>query len=217
MAKISFDFIALGEALIDFISRDEVATLGAADYYQRFAGGEPANLARNMSLFGNRVAIGTCVGDDSFGHYIKAQLDKSGIDTSFVQTTLEANTTLVPITRTAGGTPDFMVCRGADAYLKPAQGLMDAAANCRLVHTSAFAISRDPARSTILEALKIARGNNALVSFDPNYHPAIQSDIPEFTSFLKRIYKYVDITKPSLDDCARIFSSELEPSEYAQL
>ncbi|MEA3350207.1 MAG: carbohydrate kinase family protein, partial [Chloroflexota bacterium] len=42
-------------------------------------------------------------------------------------------------------------------------------------------------------------------------------DIPEFTSFLKRIYKYVDITKPSLDDCARIFSSELEPSEYAQL
>jgi fructokinase len=214
--KEAFDFIALGESLIDFISCKEVASLAEAECYQRFVGGESSNLARNMALLGNQVALGICVGDDHLGEYIRARLSSTGVSPKFIQTTLEAPTTLVLVTKTPGGTPDFMIYRGADAYLRPTDSLLEAAGSCRLIHTSAFALSRNPARGTILQALDIAHKNKALISFDPNYHPAIWPDIANFTSLLERAYQYIDITKPSLDDCMRIFSPGLDPLEYTQ-
>jgi len=93
---------------------------------------------------------------------------------------------------------------------------MNAVSNARIIHTSAFALSREPARSTIIQALKIARTNKSWISLDPNYHPAIWPDTPDFISILEGVFQYVDITKPSLDDCERIFSPGLEPIEYAQ-
>ncbi len=213
---MTFDFFSLGEALIDLISCEEAETLGEVEFYQRFAGGEPANLARNMALLGNQVAMGTCLGEDGFGQYLREQLARMQINTDYVQIASGAPSTLALITRTAGGTPDFVICRGADARLQPRPALLDAVAHCRLVHTSAFAVSRDPARSTILQALKVAQDNQALVSFDPNYHPSIWPDVQDFTHLLERIYQNVDITKPSLDDCERIFSSGLEPWGYVQ-
>ncbi len=210
-----YDLIALGETLIDFISSEEVDSLAQADSYHRFVGGQPTNLTRNMALLGNHVALGACVGDDYFGQYIIEQLDQLNIDVRYIQKTAKAPTTIVSVTRARGGTPKFMIFRGADAYIQRTSPLMDAVARTRGVHTSAFALSREPARSTILQALKIARANQSWVSLDPNYHPAIWSDIPDFLSLLEEAYQYVDITKPSLDDCERIFSPGLDPIEYA--
>jgi fructokinase len=213
---MTFDFFSLGEALIDLISSQAAESLGDADSFQRFAGGEPANLARNMALLGNRVAMGTCLGEDGFGHYIQEQLHRMKINTDYVQLTPDAPTTLALITRTAGGTPDFIICRGADAHLQPHPAMLEAVADCRLIHTSAFAISRNPARETILQAFEIAHDNGALISFDPNYHPSVWPDVQDFNALLEKVYRNVDITKPSLDDCERIFSSGLNPRAYAQ-
>lgn len=212
----TYDFIALGEALIDLISCNEVDALSEADCYQRFIGGQPTNLARNMALLGHQTALAACVGDDSFGYYIKENLEQANVDIRFLQTTLEAPTTIVPVTRTRGGTPGFMIYRGADTFTKPTSGLMDAVRQTRIVHTSAFALSRDPSRSTFMEVLQTAHENNVRISLDPNYHPAIWPDMPNYTSFLERAYQYVDFTKPSLDDCERIFSPGLGPADYAK-
>ena len=212
----AYDFIALGETLIDFISSEEVNSLAQADSYHRFVGGQPTNLARNMALLGNRAALGACVGDDYFGQYIIDQLSQLNIDTQFIQKSIVSPTTIVPVTRTRGGTPKFIIFRGADAHIQTISPLMDAVANSRIIHTSAFALSREPARNTILQALKIAHANKSWVSLDPNYHPAIWPDMPDFTSFLEKSFQYVDITKPSLDDCERIFSPGLKPTQYAQ-
>ena len=103
----SYDFIALGESLIDFISIEEVKSLAEADCFQRFMGGQPTNLTRNMALLGNHVALGACVGDDYFGEYILNQLNLLNIDTKLVQISHQAPTTIVHITRTSGGTPQF--------------------------------------------------------------------------------------------------------------
>jgi fructokinase len=52
---------------------------------------------------------------------------------------------------------------------------------------------------------------------DPNYHPGIFSDLPEYLLFLKEIFQLISVTKPSLDDCIRIFGSGLKPVEYLEL
>ena len=210
----AFDFIAIGEILSDLISCTELESLKDANTYQRFVGGQPTNLSRNMALLGNNTALAACVGSDTIGEHIIEQLRLTSVDTRYLQTIHEAPTTIVLVAKTRRGTPDFVIYRGADAHIQGTRALLETVAKSRILHTSAFAISREPARTTIFNALRIAQENNTLISFDPNFHPTIWPDTLEFLSILEQIYKFVDYTKPSLDDCERIFSPGLTPAEY---
>lgn len=214
-ASPTFDFLALGESVVDFISIDRVAHLEEAAHFERFVGGQAANLAMNMARLGNRAAIGTCVGADGFGMLLRQQIAAAGVSTDYIQITTEAPTTLIPVTRTTNGTPKFIVYRGADVQLALTDALLAVASQSKIVHTSAFALSREPARSTILRTMQIARENGHQVSLDPNYHPCVWPDSSNFMRMLQDAYQFVNITKPSLDDCARLFGSGLAPDEYA--
>lgn len=214
--NLTYDLFALGEALVDLISVQEVETIKEATTFKRYKGGQPTNLAANMALFGKRTAVAACIGDDGFGHFLYDQLGAYNVATKFIQFTPQASTSIALITRHAG-TADFVISRGADAYLKSTSSIEKTAASSRIVHTSAFGLSRDPARSTILDALKIAHEAGGIVSLDPNYHPKIWPDVQEFLSFLKMAYQYVTITKPSIDDCVRLFGPEVkDPVDYAR-
>ena len=214
--SLNYDFLALGEAVVDIISSDLVSCLSEASQFDRFVGGQVTNLAMNMARLGNRAALGTCVGDDGFGKLIQEQVYEAGVNSTHIQMTTEAPTTLISITQTSSGTPDFIVYRGADDQLMAVQDLLQAAAQSKILHTSAFGLSRDPARTTIIQAMQIARENGNRVSIDPNYHPKIWPDVPRFLDILQEVFQFVNITKPSLDDCARIFGSGLEPIDYAK-
>lgn len=212
----TYDFLALGEILVDFISKDVAASIAEAENYSRYVGGQAANLAMNMSRLNNRTAVGACVGYDGLGQFARQQIEQAGINPVFLQTTREAPTTTVTVTRQTQ-TPDFIIHRGADAYLRPTNELSAAVGSSEIVHTSAFALSREPARTTILSALKIAKDSGGIVSLDPNYHPDIWPDQPNFKDILIEVFQSVDITKPSLEDCARLFGPRNTPSEYAQI
>lgn len=214
MTSQAYEFLSLGEALVDLISKDVVGSLGEARNFQRFAGGQVTNLAINMARLGRRAAIAACVGDDGLGQFLQQQINQAGVLTDLIQVADEFPTTVVIVTRQTQ-TPDFIVHRGADSQLRPSPTLSAALAASRIVHTSAFALSRQPARSTILEGLKTAHQMGNLVSLDPNYHPRLGTDTKDFLRILKDVYAFVDVTKPSLDDCARIFGPDLTPAEYA--
>lgn len=211
-----FDFLALGEAVVDLISSEAVASLGAATHFERFTGGQVTNLAMNMARLGNRVALAACVGDDSFGQLLRERVAAANVATGCLQVSAEAPTTLIPVTRTPRGTPDFLVYRGADAHLQATELLLAAAAQSRMVHTSAFALSRDPARSTVLAAMRAARASGQQVSLDPNYHPRIWPDVADFAAVLAEAYREVSVTKPSLDDCERLFGAGRPVAAYAE-
>ena len=215
VTDLKLDLFALGEALVDLISNTVADSLEEADAFGRYLGGQPTNLAVNMALLTRRAAIAACIGNDGFGHFIFDQIEASKVITDHIQFTDEAPTSVAIITRQAQ-TADFLISRGADAHLRSTSSIEQAAAKSRIVHTSAFGLSREPARSTILGALKIAREAGNIVSLDPNYHPKNWPDRPDFLSILKTAYQYVSITKPSMDDCVRLFGPEKEPIDYAR-
>jgi sugar/nucleoside kinase (ribokinase family) len=208
-----YDFFAIGEALVDFISENMVDTLAEARQFDIFVGGQTTNLAIAISLLGKRSAIAACVGEDGLGRLIRERLDSAGVATDYLQQTTSAPTTLSIIARHTG-TPDFIIHRGADTYLGdiPEE---DVLGKSRIVHTSAFALARQPARSTILRTLSAAHNNGSLVTLDPNYHPDTWPDSPDFIVELKSAFQYVNVTKPSLDDCIRLFGAGHSPQEYA--
>ncbi|MCB2179964.1 sugar kinase [bacterium] len=212
----TYDFLSLGEILVDFISNDVVPSLSDAHDFTRFVGGQATNLAINMSRLGNRVALSACVGYDGLGQFAKEEVIKAGINPALLQISRESPTTIAIITRQTQ-TPDFIIHRGADAFLRSAPEMLDAVTKTKIIHTSAFALCREPARTTIISALKTAKEQNITISLDPNYHPNIWPDTPDFVEKLKEVFKIVDITKPSLEDCQRLFGPRNTPSEYAEI
>jgi len=209
-------FLLLGEAVVDLISTGIVTTLEDASSFQKFAGGEVSNLAMNLSRLGFPAALGACVGQDNFGIFLRKELTEAGVNLTYLQSTSEEPTTIIPVTRQTE-TPDFAVYRGADKCLSLTDSLISAVADSRAVHTSAFALSQDPCRSTIYHLLKAAHKAGLLISLDPNYHPGIWPDLPDYLLFLKEIFQLITVTKPSLDDCNRIFGPGLKPVEYLEL
>ena len=213
--NLTFDLFALGEALVDLISTKVSVSLSEAGTYDRFMGGQPTNLAMNMALLGRRAAVAACVGEDGFGRFIQEQIRHGNVNSDHLQSTAEASTSMAIITRQTQ-TADFLIARGADAYLLTTPGIEAAAANSRIVHASAFGLSRDPARTTILNVLEIAHQADSLVSLDPNFHPKIWPDTSDFTTILAEAYQYVTLSKPSLDDCYRLFGHGQDPAAYAR-
>ncbi len=212
----TYDFLALGEILVDFISNDVAPSLADAHDFTRFVGGQVTNLAINMSRLGNRVALTACVGYDGLGQFAKDEVIKAGINPALLQISRESPTTVAIITRQTQ-TPDFIIHRGADAYLRSAPEILDAVTKSKIIHTSAFALSREPARTAIISALKSAKEHQITISLDPNYHPNTWPDTPDFVEQLKEVFQIVDITKPSLEDCSRLFGPRNTPSEYAEI
>lgn len=212
--KIS-PFFLLGEIVVDLISTEVVDSLGEAKHFEQFAGGEVSNLATNISRLGYEAALGACIGSDGFGKFLQDHLIRAGVNLEYLQVSNLAPTTLIPVTRHSG-TPDFIVYRGADQYLALTDDLLAAAEECKFIHTSAFALSRDPCRNTILAVLEANHNQEKIISLDPNYHRRIWPDLSDYRSTLQDLYKYITITKPSLDDSIRIFGPGLKPIQYLE-
>lgn len=209
------DVIAIGETLVDLISNEEFDVLDESRGFHTFPGGQATNVALNLSLLGGTASIVAGVGDDAFGRYIRHCLETVGVDTSHLATIAGVPTTLVVVSRSSG-TPDFTVYRGADARMRPEDMPFDLLAQTSLVHTSAFALSREPSYSAVLQFVERAHQSGCLISLDPNYHPRLWELDEGPVEVLARICPYVFVSKPSLDDCTRLFGPGLPPEAYAR-
>jgi len=210
------DVVAIGELLIDLISTEPAPSLRDSAGFGRHQGGAAANLAVNVAKLGGRSAIVAKTGIGAFGQYCKNELNRFGVLTDYLVMDHRVRTTMVFVARTAG-TPDFEVARQGDAALRPEDVPEEAIARARIVHTTAFALSREPCRSAVLHAVRLAKQQKKLVSLDPNYHPDVWRDLFEARAVLGEMYRFVDLTKPSLDDAERLWGPGRSPEEYVRI
>lgn len=208
------DVLSIGETLVDLISEAGEGSLIEARTFTMYSGGEATNVALNVSRLGGSAELVARVGDDSFGVFLRHHLVSAGVGTRYLRTTPRTPTTLVTVTRHQT-TPDFAVYRGADAQMVPEDMPLALLPHTSLVHTSAFALSREPSRSTVVQFVAQAHAVGCLVSFDPNYHPRLWELNSDPLPVFAEIYPYVFVTKPSLDDCVRIFGVGHTPEAYA--
>jgi fructokinase len=208
------DVLSIGEAVVDLISDTEQSSLVDSRKFTLYPGGAVTNVALNVSRLGGAAAIAARVGDDDFGVFLRRSLVAADVDTTYVHTTPRTPTTLIIVTRHTA-TPAFAIYRGADAQLLPEDIPLALLQSTSLVHTSAFALSREPTRSTILEFTARAHAAGCLISFDPNYEPRIwemdANPLVVFETLCSRAF----LAKPSLDDCIRIFGAGKSPEAYA--
>jgi len=208
------DVLSVGEVLIDFISDGQQNSLMGAQHFTMHAGGAVTNVALNVARLGGSSALVACTGEDVLGAFLRQQLKQAGVIMKHLHTTPHASTTLAIVTRN-DATPDFVVYRGADMSLNPSHMPFSLLSHISLVHTSAFALSREPLSSTIVEFVKQAHAAQCMVTFDPNYHPRIWGLSIEPAAIFAQLCPFVTVVKPSLDDCIRLFGPAQTPESYA--
>ena len=209
------DLLAIGEALIDFISVEEADRLLDARAFRKYLGGSPANIAINVARLGGRSAILAKTGVGAHGQFIRAELHRAGVQTGYLVMDPEVHTSIIFVTRTRG-TPDFEPYRNGDFKLSP-DDLPEEAIRCaRVVHASTWPLSRQPSRSAVEKAFALAHHEGKIISLDPNYSPAIWPDRDEALEVLGRLLAYATITKPSRDDAVRLFGPGRPPEEYIE-
>ena len=205
------EVVVAGEVLVDLLSVEPASGLGEATSFERHAGGSAANLATNLARLGIPTALVASVGDDGFGRFLQRSVEATGVDARLLTIT-DSPTSIATITRT-DGTPDFALFRHADRRLAPNQLPDSLLSRARLFHTSGFALSREPARTTLLDGAARARAHGATLSVDLNVAPRSRSERTDIAATTRVFLSLRPLAKASRDDAARLFGETLSDAD----
>jgi len=156
------------------------------------------------------------VGVGAFGQFLHEELVEHGVNTEYMILDPRVNTSFVFVAKTSA-TPDFEPSRNSDYKLTPSEVSVEAIERAKILHTSTWAISQDPCRSAVLKAFHSAGEQHKIISFDPNYSPVVWAEHEEAKQIIEKFYRYVTITKASLDDVYRLFGPGQKPEAYIEM
>lgn len=174
---MKFDVIALGELLIDFTMNGE--SNQGNQLFEACPGGAPCNVLAMLNKLGKKTAFVGKVGADQFGILLKKTIEEIGIDASHLLLDETVNTTLAFVHTLPGGDRDFSFYRnpGADMMLEPSEVVSEFIKDARIFHFGTLSMTHDSVREATKKALKSAKDNGLLVSFDPNLRPPLWSSL----------------------------------------
>lgn len=175
--------------------------------YHRYLGGSPTNVAVNASRLGlNTLLVATC-GQDGLGDYLVRKLKSNKVILDSIQKSQIHPTSVIFVSKSTE-TPDFIAYRQADCQIE-VQQLPDAVlANAKIFHTTCFALSQNPARTTILNRATKAKEFGLKLSIDINFSEKIWPNREEAIAVLKEYLSNDPLVKLSEDDCYRLFSEQ---------
>ncbi len=208
--------VCLGEALIDMVAQ-AVGDLAHAPGFEKAPGGAPANVAAGLGILGADVGFIGKVGDDPWGACLDETLHDCGVDTSQFLKTDEEYTRLAFVALKEDGDHDFLFhgLRGADELLRPEDLSQEYIAGAEIFHFGSITTIREPARTATYEAVKIARDNGLVVSYDPNLRPPLWPSETEALDQMTLAMELVDIAKVSAAELAFI-TGRTEVAEGAE-
>jgi 5-dehydro-2-deoxygluconokinase len=170
-----FDVACIGRAAVDLYGEQIGTPLEDVATFARYLGGSPANTAVGAARLGLKPAMITRVGDEQNGRFVRATLEREGVDVSQVATDPARLTALV-----------FLAIRGRDDfphvfYRENCADMALAAADidrafigeCRAVLVSGTHLSRESTRAACELAVSAARAAGARVILDIDYRPVL--------------------------------------------
>ena len=191
------DITAIGEILIDLtqIGKNEAnVPLFAAN-----PGGAPANVAVAAARLGSRTAFIGKVGADGFGRYLRQVLADNGVDHSGLLSS-ESPTTMAVVSVDGTGERSFRFVRGADCEMVPEEVDETLAQSSKVLHFGSVSLTQGVARSATIFTARAARHAGVLVSYDPNYRPALWRTKRDALEWMTLPLPLVDIIKLSEEE-----------------
>jgi len=155
------------------------------------------------------VQLVSCVGNDGIGQFLIQTLKTIGITETHIQVSNDHPTTIILVSKSKG-TPDFIAYRGADSQINAIENSLIEKAG--IVHTTSFALSKEPAKQMIIDAMQFAKNKNKTVSIDWSYAPSIWGT-DNGASVFETIMRMRPLLKLSVDDLERFVGKTLSIDE----
>ena len=171
--KKTIDVTALGELLIDFTMNGQSEQ--GNQIFEACPGGAPCNVLALLQKMGKKTAFIGKVGNDQFGKMLKATIEEAGINASSLVFDNKVNTTLAFVHTFENGDRDFSFYRnpGADMMLTAVEVNEATIKNSKIFHFGTLSMTTDGVREATKKAVKTAKENGCLISFDPNLRPPL--------------------------------------------
>lgn len=189
--------ISLGEALIDFIPLDEQNTT-----YQKSPGGAPANVAVGLARLGARSTFLGKVGDDVLGRFLQETLQEYGVRTNQMLLTPDARSGVVFVTNGEDGERsfDFYIDPSADRFLQVKDIDEEDFLTHKILHFGSISMISSPAKEATHHAVKVAKENGLLVSYDPNLRLGLWDSEESARETIKSMLPEADVLKISEEE-----------------
>ncbi|MCI8901856.1 MAG: carbohydrate kinase [Lachnospiraceae bacterium] len=202
-----FDVVALGELLIDF-TENGISGQGNP-LFEANPGGAPCNVLAMLAKLGHRTAFVGKVGKDFFGEQLRAAITEVGINADNLYMDAEVHTTLALVHTYPGGDRDFSFYRnpGADMMLREDEIDEALLKDTRIFHFGTLSMTDEGVRRATQKAVRIAKENGALISFDPNLRPPLWKSLADAKEQTAYGLSNCDILKIS-DNEIRWFTGE---------
>ena len=208
----TIDIICIGEVLIDFIGHEVNTSINRTKDYHRFLGGSPTNVAVNASRLGLKSLLVATCGQDGLGDYIVRKLNANNVITSQIRKLENIPTSVIFVSKSTE-TPEFIPYREADCEIFEEQLPNEIIAQAKIFHTTCIALSKNPARQTILNRAKKAKELGLQLSIDLNFSERILKSRDDAKEVLKEYLFNDPLVKVSEDDCYRLFA-EVKSEDY---
>jgi fructokinase len=204
--------VAIGEALIDFIPNQRGCQLKDVTGFERVCGGAPTNVTAVVSKLGGKSRIVTKLGNDAFGDYIVDTLSGIGVDTSSVLRTDEANTCLAFVSLQEDGNREFSFYRNPSADLLLSKHELDPSwfDDIGVLHFCSVSLVESPMKYAHVEAIRMAKERDAIVSFDPNVRLPLWRDPQACKDTINEYIQYADLLKVSDEEIEFITGKPIE-------
>ena len=211
----NIDILCVGEVLIDFIGHQSGVLINNTRDYHRYLGGSPTNVAMNFARLGLKPVMISTVGNDGFGEYIFKRLAEANISTNNIKRLEHIPTSVIFVSRSES-TPEFIPFRAADYHITEDQIPTEILKKTNIFHTTCFALSKEPAQTTILKKAEEAYNLGCKLSIDLNYAKKLWASQEQALHVIKTYCKFNPLIKISEDDMLRLFEKELPHEEIFQ-
>lgn len=176
-----FDLITIGESLIEFSTSQK---LKDAECLHKYYGGDSLVVATAARRLNSKVGFITCLGDDPFKEFMLSSWANEGLDTEHVKIVNEPNGFYM-VSRTTDKEKEFIYYRKKIAPAKLSVDNIDEdyIKSTKIVYSSGVTQSLSmAAREAVKHTFKIAKENNVITAYDPNYSSLIstQEDAREY-------------------------------------
>ncbi|TYK64867.1 carbohydrate kinase family protein [Colwellia echini] len=189
--------ISYGEVLVDFLP-----TSVNDPSYIPLAGGAPANVAVAYAKLGGEAYFAGGISEDNFGNMLIQALENDGVHTDYVKIIADANTALVLVSLDSCGERAFNFYRHNTADMQYGISQVDKVnwQNIGVFHFCSNTLTSQPIYTDTLYAIRSAKKNNVLISFDVNLRQQLWQDLSFLTNRVETCIEETDIVKLSRDE-----------------
>ena len=206
MDQQKIDIAIIGECLIELSSN---GTLAESSTLNKYFGGDTVTTAITIARLGGNVTYLTKVGNDGFSEFIISSLKKENVDTSLITTNDEQNG--MYIVSKSQDKKELLYYKRKTAATK--LSVEDISEDCikhlKLLYTTGIVQSLSASsRELVRESFRIAKENDILTAYDPNYTSCFMSS-SDTKEYLEEIVDYTDIIFLSLKgDAVRLYEMD---------